>query len=54
MKGKYRVFLQVVLLVDATSFEDAEFKTLTAFSDAKPQYPFIHVEDMSVDGMDAP
>lgn len=54
MKGKYRVFLQITLLVDGESFEDVEFKTLTAFSDSKPQYPFIHIEDMSVDGMDAP
>lgn len=54
MKGKYRVFLQVVLLVDGESFEDVEYKTLTSFANSRPKDKFIHIEDMSVDGMDAP
>ncbi len=52
MKDTYRVYLQITLTVDATSFEDAEFKTLTSFEHCKPRENFINIEDMSVDGMD--
>ena len=54
MKGKYRVYLQIMLTVDGESFEDVEFKVLKAYADSKPKLPTLHVENMSVDGMDAP
>ncbi len=52
MEGKYRVYLQIVAVVEADSFENAEFKTLNSFEEAKPKKSFINIEDMSVDGMD--
>jgi len=54
MKGKYRVYLQIMLTVDGESFEDVEFKVLNAYANSKPKLPTLYVENMSVDGMDAP
>jgi len=50
--GKYRVFLKTTVMVDADSFEDAEFIVLNAFEKKKPKQKGMRVEMFEVDGMD--
>lgn len=50
--GKYRVYLQTTVMVDADSFEDAEFMVLNAFEKKKPKQKGMRIEKFEVDGMD--
>lgn len=50
--GRYRVYLQTTVMVDADSFADAEFMVLNAFEKKKPKQKGMRIEKFEVDGMD--